>query len=214
MKKSAHYYKNINYINFEYSGGIFMKICTNCNYQYEENEKFCPNCGNMLIEDDNDNREIELDAVNNIACPNCNMVLNGDFAFCPSCGAKISENTQNEQNNILNSIGEVVNDVKNNDFIKSVKQDLDNSESINMVKDRVKYTSDKIKNADEVKKNKIKKIVIIAAVIVVLLIIAGNIHQCEECDKLYFGKKNTISFWGESENVCKDCYNDFYSWDW
>ena len=59
----------------------------------------------------------------------------------------------------------------------------------------------------------ILKIVLpIAAVVIVILAVVLNIHTCEECGDVYFGKKNTISFWGESESVCKDCYNDFYMW--
>lgn len=57
----------------------------------------------------------------------------------------------------------------------------------------------------------IKVAAIVAGVLLLIFIIVASIHTCEECDKVYIGKENTISFFGETENVCKDCYNDFYS---
>lgn len=102
-------------------------------------------------------------------------------------------------------------------FVKSVKNDLNNSQSIDMVKnkaksaaEKVKIVADDIQNGDAAKKKKIKIIAIAAVVVIVVLIIVTHIHTCEECEKVYFGNKHTISFWGESENVCKECYNDFY----
>lgn len=108
-----------------------------------------------------------------------------------------------------------------NDFVKSVKNDLDNSQSINMIKNKAKTAvgkakdaADNMQNADAAKKKKMRIIVIIAVVLIVVLIIITHIHTCEECDKVYFGNKHTISFWDETEKVCKECYDDFYGyWD-
>lgn len=61
---------------------------------------------------------------------------------------------------------------------------------------------------------KAKKGIIIGAlavVIVVIIAVVANIHTCEECDKTFIGKQYEITWFDQSETVCKDCYNDFYS---
>lgn len=59
-----------------------------------------------------------------------------------------------------------------------------------------------------------KKIGIIAAVVllavIILAVIISNIHTCDECGDVYFGSKNEISFFGETEDICDDCYNDLF----
>lgn len=65
----------------------------------------------------------------------------------------------------------------------------------------------------EIKRAPTKKIIPLAVIGVVLLatlILVFNIHTCEECDEVYFGKQYEISFLGETEKVCKDCHEDFY----
>ncbi len=59
-----------------------------------------------------------------------------------------------------------------------------------------------------------KKGIIIGALVIVVvaaIAVAANIHTCEECDKTFIGKKYEITWFDQSETVCKDCYNDFYS---
>ena len=55
-------------------------------------------------------------------------------------------------------------------------------------------------------------IVIVLAVIIVVIAIVANIHTCEECNKTFIGKEYKITWFDQSETVCKDCYNDFYSY--
>lgn len=207
-----------------------MKICKKCGTEILDNEKFCSNCGEPVVTEAPVNSEVPVSAdtsgndkiTNNTEmppikiCPKCNKpVENENSKFCQYCGANLTTSQMHgDLNNIKNQIGKVADKVENNKFFQSVKKDLNSSESVSMIKNQVKETANKISTADKKKNGKIKKIICAVAAVLVLLIIVTNIHQCEECDKVYFGKKYTISFWGESENVCKDCYTDFYSWDW
>ena len=52
-----------------------MKICRNCNCEYEDNVNFCPQCGSKLESDK--------------FCSNCGKKLSPDAKFCPECGAKV-----------------------------------------------------------------------------------------------------------------------------
>lgn len=191
-----------------------MSKCSQCDYVFKSKQRVCPRCGAPV-----DQEVEEENYVAEKVCPKCNTIVEHDMFFCPNCGNRLdeSEHYGNDSSNISNShstVKEVVNRVKQNEFIQSVKQDVGNSQSINMIKEKVKSKSNSINLADKRNKSKIIILGIIALVVVALLIIGTNIHRCEECDKLYFGKKHTISFWGESEDVCKECYDDFYSWDW
>lgn len=207
-----------------------MKICRKCGTEILDDEKFCPNCGEPVYIETPVKDETSVDAeeqsdveepVNTeeakiTVCPNCNKPIeNGNSKFCQYCGAELVASIKHDDlNNLKDQIGKVADKVENNKFVKSIRNDLNSSESVSMIKNQVKKTANKISSADKMQSGKIKKIVCAVAAVLVLLIIVTNIHQCEECDKVYFGKKYTISFWGESEDVCKDCYTDFYSWDW
>lgn len=61
---------------------------------------------------------------------------------------------------------------------------------------------------------KSKKTYIIIAVCafaaIVLLLIVTNIHKCDECEKVYFGKQYKVSWFGEHEKICRDCYEDWF----
>lgn len=64
------------------------------------------------------------------------------------------------------------------------------------------------------KKQKIGIIVgVIAALLIAIIAIVSNIHTCEECEKTYIGKEYKITFFDQSETVCKECYNGFYSFN-
>lgn len=53
---------------------------------------------------------------------------------------------------------------------------------------------------------------IVAVVVIVAVSIVSNLHTCAECGKTYIGKEyKLVSVWGDSETVCKDCYNNL-SW--
>ena len=100
-----------------------------------------------------------------------------------------------------------VNKVKNSEFISSVRHDVGNSQSISYVKDRVKTAANKAGSIGSDKKKIIIIVSSVAAVLLLVLIVVFNIHTCDECGDTYFGKKYKVSFWGETEYMCKDCYN-------
>ncbi|MGN0526706.1 MAG: zinc-ribbon domain-containing protein [Acutalibacteraceae bacterium] len=157
-------------------------------------------------------------------CSNCGKEVSDGAVFCSNCGANIGvlpvedavpgANVPNEnQNSSVPNVGfeDKINKVKDNEFVKAVKNDVGNSQSLNMIKGKVDTTVEKAKNSNITKKFN-KKFVIIGIVVIAILVVVLNLHKCEECDEIYFGKKNVISFWGESSEVCDDCYEDFYSW--
>ena len=165
-------------------------------------------------------------------CSNCGAQLSDGAAFCSNCGARINtvqEPTVQEptvQNQVVqqprinvegirSNIAEGVQKVKENELVKSVKQDLGNSSTVNVIKTKVSSTAEKVKEKGTgngaLKNKKTKVIAIVAVAILAVVIIVSNIHTCQECDEAYFGKKYEISFWGETEVVCKDCYNDWHS---
>ncbi len=146
-------------------------------------------------------------------CIKCNSSIDDDAVFCPNCGEKIETETVDigSNNSVQENIKNTVNKVNNNEFVESVKQDVKNSQSIGIIKDQVKTTASKVKTSDGATMNKIKAIAIIVVVAIVVLIVGTHIHHCDECDKIYFGNKHEITYWGETENMCGDCYDDYYS---
>ncbi len=71
-------------------------------------------------------------------------------------------------------------------------------------------TKQKQKVVPNDQKTKILKITVGVIVVLVLLVTVTNIHRCPECEEIYFGKSYTISWFGEKEKVCKDCYKSYY----
>lgn len=60
------------------------------------------------------------------------------------------------------------------------------------------------------KKAKLPKIIAAAIILLIVMVTLTNFHRCPECEEIYFGKRYTISWFGEKEKVCKDCYKDYY----
>lgn len=184
-----------------------MKKCNNCNKTFSESGNYCPDCGLPLVD---------------VVCPNCGKLIEDENAvFCSNCGSKIDSALDSEKSNVQKSVQNAVEKLKENEFVKSVKNDFQNSQSVSMIKDKVKDATNSIKNktaevtskTSGVTPNNKKKIGVISgivAVVIVLIAIVSCIHICDECDKTYLGIKHTVTFWGETENLCKDCYDDFY----
>ena len=53
-----------------------MKICKNCNIEYQDNMKFCPECGSKLESKSN-------------VCPNCGTEYKDGQKFCSECGSRL-----------------------------------------------------------------------------------------------------------------------------
>ncbi len=174
-------------------------------------ERFCPACG-QKINDPNSKFCLmcgaELNAnYSQAKCPKCDEPISDPNAkFCEFCGADLSAPKQSNA-----PISDFVKKVGENDFVKSVKNDFKNSESLNLLKDKVNSAAGGVKVMSYDQKRKIGIIAAVIGLILIALVVAANFHVCEECDEVYFGKKYTINFLGESEEVCKDCYDDFYS---
>lgn len=56
-------------------------ICPNCNAECKKSAKFCPECGNKLVQTK--------------ICPNCNAECKKSAKFCPECGAKFEVKEKN-----------------------------------------------------------------------------------------------------------------------
>lgn len=184
-----------------------MKKCSSCNKYVDDDAKFCPACGkNEFITE-----EKTIQGMPQKVCPNCNTAISEEYTyFCPNCGNKLQDLTDVKPT-VQTVVSNTAETVKNSAFVQSVKSDLTNSKTVGMIKSSAQNKVKKLKSADSSKKKKGKIVAIIAAVVLVVILVVSNIHVCEECDEVYFGKKHTISFWGETEEVCKDCYRDFYS---
>lgn len=65
-----------------------VSFCEKCNVEYDQNAKYCPQCGNELI-----TKGISIPANKTESykkqCPNCNITYENDVVFCDKCGTKL-----------------------------------------------------------------------------------------------------------------------------
>lgn len=191
-----------------------MKVCSKCSREYDESMEVCPFC-NALDEVSNNgesyqdsNAEGYNSEPQTSFCQYCGCAVEANAVFCSNCGSKLVGDVQ--PGNFGNQFKQAAQKVQNNEFVQSFKSDINNSKSIGMIKEKAQNTAVKAKNLSS---NQVKKIIIAASVVFVLLlalIVGTNIHKCDECDKTYFGKKHVVAFWGQTENLCKDCYTDYF----
>ena len=87
---------------------------------------------------------------------------------------------------------------------------IDLNGAANFASDKAKIIKEKVKETKTGTNKKFIPLIAVGAVVLIALIVVFNIHTCEECDEVYFGKQHKISFFGETEKVCKDCYDDFH----
>lgn len=195
-----------------------MKKCLNCGYETEEDLNFCPECGQKLSESKTDDGVRNSDATNEIkTCPRCGKAIDNDEAlYCSSCGAFLNQESgtsSSDLNQDKSFISSVKSDLKNSETINhmgsvvsSVKNDINNSETINQVKTKVSTLT-------WWQKRNITIAAVVLLAVIILAVIISNIHTCDECGDVYFGSKNEISFFGETEDICDDCYNDLFGYD-
>ena len=181
-----------------------MKKCSSCNQVIDGCSGFCPYCGARIEEEAPVTQNPVINTANIPNTPNQSAA-----AFCPKCGTQLGNGGFNAFSSMGNAVDGAVNKVKNSEFVSSVRHDVGNSQSISYVKDRVKTAANKARGISSDKK---KVIIIVSSVLLLALIIVFNIHTCDECGDTYFGKKYKVSFWGETEYMCKDCYHDLTSW--
>ena len=58
-------------------GTNIMKICPKCHHEFEDNVKFCKNCGTPLVEQ--------------LTCPHCGEPISKEDTFCGACGQQLQE---------------------------------------------------------------------------------------------------------------------------
>lgn len=181
-----------------------MKQCEHCNIEVEDGADFCPICGqNALVVKNAQENQTQN-------CPYCNTVIQqAGGAFCPHCGGTLLSGQTRQSASDATS---VVQNMKTttNAFLQSVKSDFQSSKAVDMVKKGAKSTIEKAKTAKPAQKKKGIIVASVVAAVLVVLLIVTNIHTCPECDEVYFGSRKKISFFDETEYVCKDCYEDFY----
>lgn len=70
-----------------------MKICSNCNKEFDDEFNFCPFCGSRY---------------GKIECPNCHKLLDASCSFCGYCGHKLINNKE------LDTKGNIKEELDNN----------------------------------------------------------------------------------------------------
>ena len=76
-----------------------MRNCSTCEIEFEEEYKFCPNCGKSLEEVLEDQQPEETSSTQ-IICSSCGEENEPDASFCVSCGANLA----NEQIEIIEKV--------------------------------------------------------------------------------------------------------------
>lgn len=105
-----------------------MVKCSNCGLDVKNDLKNCPNCGNALIESEDNIQDIKKET---LICSNCGEELNENNSFCPSCGDKVEKDHSNlkcwncgselSENTLFCSVcGTKVDNIKNN-AVKTTK---------------------------------------------------------------------------------------------
>ena len=83
-----------------------MKICPNCNIEYNDDTSFCGNCGAQLVQ-----------KIDKQFCPYCGKELDNEYRFCPYSGKEISVKQNIQENTVeqpkVNKIYGVIKPVPN-----------------------------------------------------------------------------------------------------
>ena len=87
-----------------------MKYCDKCHKEYEDNSKFCPECGELLQEMNSFKEDVMI-------CPVCQRKYPEDACFCEHCGRKLIEITNN-QPELIDTKNSEMPDVINNIDLK------------------------------------------------------------------------------------------------
>ena len=56
-------------------------VCSQCGYELNEEIKFCPNCGSVVLE--------KQDMPEKVNCSKCGAKIDKTMVFCPECGQEI-----------------------------------------------------------------------------------------------------------------------------
>ena len=82
--------------------------CTKCGAVIEEGMKFCPVCGEAVVQEEPKQESVSY-------CPKCGKPYTGTPSFCPSCGNSLFvQNVENKAQDLGNNIGRQAQDLGNN----------------------------------------------------------------------------------------------------
>ena len=56
-----------------------MRICSKCGFEIDDKNKFCPNCGSKVPQDESSKERYKF-------CPKCGSKISADTKICPNCG--------------------------------------------------------------------------------------------------------------------------------
>ena len=73
----SFFYTNCATMLKDNKGTNIMKICPKCHHEFEDNVKFCKNCGTPLVEQ--------------LTCPHCGEPISKEDTFCGACGQQLQE---------------------------------------------------------------------------------------------------------------------------
>lgn len=174
-----------------------MKKCNQCGTMMPDNAEFCTMCGNTFP-NQQFNQSPHINQVPN------NGAINQADNSVPNAYQVPQQQSQMQYPSVPAQI---------NTYQKARTEYYAPNNTSKIRSNTANYTAVKT-NLNR----KQSKIIIITATVIIsliaMLLVVTHIHKCDECNKVYFGSRHQISFFGETENVCKDCYNDFYSFDW
>ena len=134
-------------------------------------------------------------------CPNCGSELENNVRFCGECGEEIPVPQPPAVKQVYRRV-ETTQEPSYSHFTVKETKDASDSET-----GKSKVEAKKAKSGA---RKKFVPLIAVGSVLVAAVVTVLNIHTCEECDEIYFGTQNEISFFGETEKVCRDCYDDFY----
>lgn len=98
-----------------------MKICPNCQKEYDNAHGFCPECGSQLV-DVQPIVEEQQPVVPAIKfCMHCGNKMNSNSAFCAACGTPVNAvNVQSVNNTVVKpsiNVNEYIDKIKNNETV-------------------------------------------------------------------------------------------------
>lgn len=129
-------------------------------------------------------------------CANCGQKLEPGQAFCPMCGERVTTGE------------EFIAPASSGSFAQPIKNDIGNSESINMPNTQFQKSAGNIM-ADKKNRKIAFTVAYIAVGLIIVLCIVFNTHTCDACGKTYVGKEHTVvSVLAGPGKLCNSCYNE------
>jgi hypothetical protein len=114
-----------------------MKNCPNCNYENNDTNNFCTECGTKL-------------ETSPIRCPKCETELTNQSKFCHSCGTKLTEDSEETPiSSLFGFFGRLQKTSSNDD--KDYDDDYDNNEENDDDNNDINWDNYEMKSEDELR---------------------------------------------------------------